>query len=128
MDKKCVLVIEDHEDTRLIVAGVLSYVGYQVIEAADGEAGVDMARVHHPALVVTDISMPRLDGWGVAERLRSDDETHEIPIIAVTAHDDADVYRRVQEVGIRALVHKPCSPRRIIEEVHRIIGDPVRFE
>src|SRR5690606_40109907 len=61
-------------------------VGYRVIEARDGEEGVSRAREHLPDLILMDISIPKLDGWEATQRLKSDDGTRDIPIIALTAH------------------------------------------
>jgi CheY-like chemotaxis protein len=81
-----VLLVEDDRDNRAIYRTILEHSGYLVIEAEDGETGVQLARQHRPALVLMDISIPVLDGWAATRILKSDPATAAIPIIALTAH------------------------------------------
>ena len=83
---KTVLLVEDNEDNLVVYRTILEHVGYRVIEARDGEEGVSRAKEHIPDLILMDISIPKMDGWEATQRLKADDNTKKIPIIALTAH------------------------------------------
>jgi CheY-like chemotaxis protein len=80
-----ILVIDDENTLRQTILTILRYAGYEVLDAADGFAGIKLARDHMPDLIVSDIVMPGLDGYGVLSRLRDDPQTATIPVILVTA-------------------------------------------
>src|SRR5690606_42122019 len=84
--KKTVLLVEDNEDNLVVYRTILDVVGYEVIEARDGEEGVDRARSDPPDRILMDTSSPRIDGWEATRRLQADERTKDIPIIAQTAH------------------------------------------
>lgn len=120
--EKTVLLVEDNEDNLVVYRTILEHVGYGVIEARDGEQGVDRAREYHPDLILMDISIPKIDGWEATRRLKSEDATREIPIIALTAHAlDEDRVKAVA-AGCNGYLAKPIEPRRVVEEVQRFIG------
>lgn len=121
---KVVLVVEDNEDNLLIVATILRHYGYQVLQAADGETGLEVAAASKPDLVLLDISLPKMDGWQVAAELKSHAHSENIPIIAFTAHAYQADRTRATEEGFVGFLTKPIEPLRIIEEVKRIIGTP----
>lgn len=117
------LLVEDHEDSRLIFRTVLEDAGWEVLEAADGEAGLRLANERSPTLVVMDISVPRLDGWQLSERLKADPATRDVPILLVTAHAlDAD-RARARELGCEGYLAKPIPPDRFLAEVERLTGE-----
>ncbi|MDX1531510.1 MAG: response regulator, partial [Rhodothermales bacterium] len=80
------LLIEDNELNRDMLARRLQRRGYRVLSALDGEEGVRMAQRERPDLVIMDLSLPVLDGWAATERLKADADTQAIPVIALTAH------------------------------------------
>lgn len=122
MDAKTILLIEDHRDTRDVYATLLRQAGFRVLEASDGGEGVRLAREHSPALVVTDLGLPFVDGWQATELLKQDSTTAHIPVIAVTTHVQ-DFYRgRAQAVGCDSLLAKPCPPAVLLEEIRRLIA------
>lgn len=123
MSHRRVLIVEDNHDNRAIFAAILHHHGYEVLEAADGEDGVRLAREAHPDVILMDISLPRMDGIEATTRLKRDDDTASIPIIAVTAHAMREDEQRVREAGCDAYLAKPVQPMRVIEEVNRLIGD-----
>ena len=119
---KTVLLVEDNEDNRTVYRTILEHFGYQVIEARNGEDGVNMAREQHPDLILMDISIPLIDGWEATRILESEPGTSQIPIIALTAHALATDRAKANEVGCDGYLAKPCEPRRVVAEVERFIG------
>ena len=82
---KTVLVVEDIAEQRNILVTLLRYSGYEVLEAADGEEAIQLARARRPDLILMDAGLPRLDGWQATERLKQDPITSEIPVVMLTA-------------------------------------------
>jgi two-component system cell cycle response regulator DivK len=119
---KTVLLVEDNEDNRTVYRTILEHFGYGVIEARNGEDGVNMAREQHPDLILMDISIPLIDGWEATRILKSEPGTSGIPIIALTAHALATDRAKANEVGCDGYLAKPCEPRRVVAEVERFIG------
>jgi two-component system cell cycle response regulator DivK len=120
-----ILLVEDHEDNRIVYRTVLEHFGYTVLEAHDGEEGVRRAREDRPDLVLMDISIPKLDGWEATKVLKSDPATARIPVIALTAHALPEDRARAAEAGCDGYLAKPVEPRRVVEEVRRVLdGGP----
>ena len=119
---KTVLLVEDNEDNRTVYRTILEHFGYQVIEARNGEDGVNMAREQHPDLILMDISIPLIDGWEATRILKSEPGTSDIPIIALTAHALATDRAKANEVGCDGYLAKPCEPRAVVAEVQRQAG------
>lgn len=118
-----VLLVEDNAENREIYATILDHDGYRVLEVADGEAALRVAREEHPELILLDISIPLIDGWEVAERLKADDSTRAIPVVALTAHALPEDHQRARDLGCDAYLAKPVRPRRVLEEVRRLLAD-----
>ncbi|HEX6587667.1 MAG TPA: response regulator [Longimicrobiales bacterium] len=121
---KTVLLVEDNEDNLIVYRTILDHVGYRVIEARDGEEGVARAKADLPDLILMDVSLPKMDGWEATRRIKADDDTRQIPIIAVTAHALDDDREKATQVGCDGYLAKPVAPRRVVEEVERFIGKP----
>ena len=121
---KTVLLVEDNEDNLIVYRTILDHVGYRVIEARDGEEGVARARSDRPDLILMDVSLPKMDGWEATRRIKADEATRQIPIIAVTAHALDDDREKATQVGCDGYLAKPVAPRRVVEEVERFIGKP----
>lgn len=119
---KTVLIVEDNEDNRLIYETILRYYGYRVLVAADGLEGWLMAEKHEPALILLDISLPRLSGWEIAERVLASDRLRGVVLIALTAHAYHEDRDRARELGFQSYLAKPVEPRRVLDEVARFIG------
>lgn len=120
--KKTILLVEDNEDNLVVYRTILEHVGYNVIEARDGEEGVSRARQHLPDLILMDISIPKMDGWEATQRLKSAEETRAIPIIALTAHALEEDRQKAVQVGCDGYLAKPVEPRRVVQEVERFVG------
>jgi CheY-like chemotaxis protein len=123
--QKTVLLVEDNEDNLVVYRTILEHVGYKVIEARDGEEGVSRARNHLPDLILMDISIPKMDGWEATQRLKADDATKQIPIIALTAHALEEDRQKDVQAGCDGYLAKPVEPRRVVQEVERFVGPPV---
>ena len=124
--KKTVLIVDDDPDARFVLTAALNHDGYRVIEAADGVAALEQASHHRPDIIVMDIRMPGMDGLSAGERLREDQDTCEIPLVALsgeTFDDDDDAARRVGMV-FAVFVRKPVKPSTLRETIRGIIGDP----
>ncbi len=120
---RTILLVEDHEDNRIVYRTMLEHFGYRVLLAGDGGEGVRMARDHRPDLILMDVSIPVMDGWEATATLKADSATAAIPIIALTAHALAADRERAVEVGCDGYLAKPVEPRRVLEEVRRFLGD-----
>ncbi len=105
-----VLVIDDEAPIRLLCRVNLEAEGINVLEAADGNTGLDLARAEQPDVVLLDVMMPGLDGWRVAEELLEDDRTRGIPIIFLTARAEFRDRARGLDIGGIDYVTKPFNP------------------
>ena len=130
-----VLVIDDEAPIRLLCRVNLEAEGMDVLEAGDGPSGLDTARVEHPDLILLDVMMPGLDGWGVAEALLEDDETEEIPIIFLTARAEFRDRARGLDIGGVDYITKPFNPvelaplvRDLLDRLERGERDELRRE
>ena len=122
MTRKLVLLVEDNEDNRIVFATVLRYCGYEVVEATDGGEGLRLARDLIPDIVLMDISIPVMDGWEVTRRIKRDERTARIPVIAVTAHSLREDRQRAAEIGFDSFIAKPCKPMEVVSEVSKFVG------
>lgn len=118
-----ILLVEDHEDNRIVYSTILEHFGYRVLLAGDGAEGVRMARESSPDLVLMDVSIPVMDGWQATAALKADPATARIPVIALTAHALPADRQRAEEVGCDGYLAKPVEPRRVLEEVRRFLGE-----
>lgn len=118
-----ILVVDDFEDNRAMYAEYLSYSGYDVEQASDGEEAVRMTQELLPDVVVMDLSLPVLDGWEATRRLKADARTRSIPVIALTGHALAGHSRGAREAGCDAFLAKPCLPDKLVEKVKELIGN-----
>ena len=118
-----ILLVEDHEDNRIVYSTMLEHFGYRVLLASDGAEGVRMAREDAPDLVLMDVSIPVMDGWQATATLKADPATARIPVIALTAHALPADRERAEEVGCDGYLAKPVEPRRVLEEVRRFLGE-----
>jgi two-component system cell cycle response regulator DivK len=119
MSAMTVLVVEDNPDNMLLIQDVLQALDYTVIEAWDGESGVDAARAARPNLILMDLSLPRMDGWTAAKLIKEDPELAHIPIIALTAHAMVGDRERALEAGCDDYLAKPINLREFREKIKR---------
>jgi CheY-like chemotaxis protein len=115
-----ILIADDHDDNRELLQLLLLNAGYHVHEAKDGRECLSLAREIRPDLILMDLSMPGLDGWGVFEELKADQNTKTIPCMAVTAHADLN-RQQALETGFSAYVSKPFSSDGLLNTVARLL-------
>ena len=116
-----ILIADDHDDNRELLQLLLLNAGYDVREAKDGSECLAIARDERPDLIIIDLSMPVLDGWGVFRELRADESTRTIPFMAVTAHAEMDQGQAL-ETGLNAYVTKPYSSEDLLETVATVLS------
>ena len=114
---KRILVVEDTEDNRQIIRDLLSSVGYELIEAADGAEGVAMAQSQHPDLILMDIQLPQIDGYEATRRIKADPALRHIPIIVVTSYALGGDEAEARAAGCDAYMAKPYSPKALLAKV-----------
>jgi two-component system cell cycle response regulator DivK len=122
MNSVAVLLVEDNEDNRTIYTTILRHCGHEVAEAGTGEEGIRLARELHPSVILMDVAMPGIDGWEATRRLKADPITAHIPVIALTAHAMAEDRQRATEAGCEGYLAKPIEPRRVVEEVEKLLA------
>ena len=120
-ERPLVLLVEDQADLRQLYAQQLICHGFDVIEAENGDAAIVRTSEHAPDVVLMDLSLPVVDGWEATRRLKGDTRTAHIPIVALTAHALATDRARAMEAGCDAYLAKPVEPRRVLEEVRRLL-------
>jgi CheY-like chemotaxis protein len=105
-----VLVVDDDPAVRRLCTRILKSDGYDVFEAANGQEGLELALVNALDLVLLDISMPVLDGFGLAAALAADERTRDLPLVFVSGEADPLVKARAFETGARGFIEKPYEP------------------
>lgn len=108
-EKKLLLVVEDFEDSRFMMLRLLEMAGYRVLEASDGEQAVELAVQKRPALILMDLSLPKLDGLAATRKIRQHKTMGKVPIVAVSAHDAPESRIEALEAGCDEYVTKPID-------------------
>jgi CheY-like chemotaxis protein len=117
-----ILVVDDYQDAREMYAEYLQFSGFRVAEARNGNEAVEQAFALRPDLILMDLSLPGMDGWEATRRLKSDDATKHIPIVALTGHALAGASEGAKRAGCDSFVTKPCLPDDLVVEVRRMLG------
>jgi two-component system cell cycle response regulator DivK len=118
-----ILVVEDDSANQEIVTRFLRRSGHQVILAGDGLSGVQSAKDNMPDLILMDLGLPELDGWGATQLIRANATTAHIPVIALTAHAFAEDVNRAIDVQIDAYETKPLVYERLMTKIATFIGN-----
>ncbi|HEV2859427.1 MAG TPA: response regulator [Pyrinomonadaceae bacterium] len=121
--RRTILVVEDVEDTRQLLALQLRGQGYHVVEACDGREALIAAERDHPDLILMDLSLPTLDGLSAIYRLRESETTARVPVIACTAHSPELHMKAARAVGCDEYVTKPVDLTKLTELVGRLLAD-----
>jgi len=114
---KRVLIVEDNEKNMKLFRDVLQATGYSTLEATTGEDAVELAQAHEPALVLMDVQLPGIDGVEALERLRQNERTASIPVLALTAQAMSGDRERFLEAGFDGYLAKPVDVGELIEAV-----------
>ena len=116
-----ILIIEDNVDNMSLMRILMERENYQVITAYDGRDGLQVIREQHPDLILLDLDMPVVDGWGVIDQVKADPALQNIPIVVVSAHFLPGDDRRVFEAGCAAFVAKPFKILDLMDEIRRVL-------
>src|SRR4051812_24195719 len=114
---KTILIIEDNTDVRENTAEILELANYKVLQAENGKAGVEVAQKMKPDLIICDIMMPVLDGYGVIHLLNKNQETANIPFIFLTAKSERTDFRKGMEMGADDYISKPFDDIELLNAV-----------
>lgn len=118
-----VVVIEDEADSLEVATMLLEMYGVIVIGAQDGQSGLKLIREHRPRFVISDLSMPELNGWELIEQLKKEERAlAEIPVIALTAHAMDHDRRRAIEAGFHNFITKPLNPENFVSQIIEILA------
>lgn len=116
-----ILVVEDNAANRELVRYLLASAGHEVLLAIDGAEGVALARARRPALILSDLQMPRLDGYAMLAALRADPACAAIPVVALTAFSMPNDRDKVQAAGFDGYLSKPFEPETFCAEVDAML-------
>jgi two-component system, cell cycle response regulator DivK len=119
---KKILLVEDNELNRDMLSRRLVRNGFEVIIAIDGEQGLSMAQSQRPDLILMDMSLPALDGWEATRRVRTDEATSAIPIIALTAHAMSGDREKAIEAGCDDYDTKPIEMARLLGKINALLA------
>jgi len=119
---KTILAVDDSGSLRQMVAFSLKAAGYQVIEAVDGQDGLEKARAQVVDLVLTDQNMPRMDGLTLIKSLRGLPSYQRVPILMLTTESSDDMKAKGRAAGANGWLVKPFDPQKLTEVVKKVIG------
>jgi CheY-like chemotaxis protein len=116
-----ILLVEDNEMNRDMLSRRLARKGFEVAIAVDGQEALSKVADENPALILMDMSLPIIDGWEVTRRLKADDTTRDIPVIALTAHAMASDRERCLEAGCDEYDTKPIELKRLLDKMQTLL-------
>ncbi|MBJ7485580.1 MULTISPECIES: response regulator [unclassified Brevundimonas] len=117
---KTILTIDDSRTMRDMLMMALVEAGYNVIQAVDGIDGLETLSAEGADVIITDINMPRLDGFGVIEGVRADPNHRATPVLVLTTESDAAKKQRARDAGATGWIVKPFDPAKLVEAVRRV--------
>jgi CheY-like chemotaxis protein len=118
-----ILLIEDHKEIWDFLSRRLKRRGYEVVVAEDGQQGLDKVSSANPALILLDMNLPVMDGWTVAQKLKSEETTRQIPIIALTAHAMAGDRDKALAAGCDDYHAKPVDFSQLLTQIQSALGE-----
>ena len=119
--QRCILLVEDYEDNRVMMRQLLELSGYRVVEAINGEQAIRLAESEHPDLILMDVSLPRVDGLCATREIRAIRSLKNVPVVAVSAHDTADFHAQALASGCNEYVTKPIDFGVLEEVISRLM-------
>ena len=117
-----ILVVDDFQDNREMYCEYLTFSGFRVIEAGNGQEAVEQAFAHRPDLIIMDLSLPVMDGWEATRLLKQDDRTRGIPVVALTGHALTGHSVGAKDAGCDSFLAKPCLPDQLVAEIRRMLA------
>ena len=123
MSDKTILYVEDNEYNLKIVRQLLGRTSYRLIEAMDGQLGVEMALLELPDLILMDIQLPKLSGLDATRTLRANPKTAAIPIIVITSFALSGDDQKAKDAGASAYLAKPYSPRELLQMIRKLVPE-----
>ncbi|HWK67416.1 MAG TPA: response regulator [Rhizobiaceae bacterium] len=118
--KKVILTVDDSRTIREMLRTALSEAGMDVVQAEDGVQGLEVLQSTIPNVIVTDINMPRLDGFGFIEAVRSNDQYRGIPILVLTTESMDEKKDRARRAGATGWIVKPFDPAKLVSAINRV--------
>ncbi|MET0595460.1 MAG: response regulator [Polyangiaceae bacterium] len=116
-----ILVVEDQDSIRSLIEALVSARGHKVVAVGSGAKALEVAFQSTPHVVLLDLHLPgQYDGFAVCEKLRANESTKNVPVLIISAKDDAPARARATEVGATAFYGKPFSPTALLKEIERL--------
>jgi two-component system, cell cycle response regulator DivK len=119
--RPCVLLVDDNADNCEMYRQYLEWDGFRVVIATDGLEALNQAARVMPTVIVTDLAMPKLNGWDMVGRLKSDPRTQHVPVLAVSAHAMVGDAKRARTAGCDGYLSKPCLPEELARAIRSLI-------
>lgn len=119
-EQKTILTVDDSRTIRDMLRLTLSGAGYRVVQAEDGVQGLEVLETEGVDVIITDINMPRLDGFGFIERVRADDRRRGIPILVLTTESTQVMKERARAAGATGWISKPFDPDHLTTALRRV--------
>jgi CheY-like chemotaxis protein len=118
-----ILLVEDHRDTRDALRLFLEFCRARVLAAATGQDGLDLVARHHPKVIISDLSMPQMDGYELLEHVRelAPEDGGDVPVIALTGRSDAEERQKALEAGFARFLTKPVDPEQLVHEICNVL-------
>jgi len=120
--KPIVLLVDDYPDAREMYAEYLEFSGFEIVQAGNGVEAIERANDSHPDVILMDLSLPVMDGWEATRRLKADDRTKHIPVLAVTGHALTGVSNDAKAAGCDGFITKPCLPEDLVAEIKKTLA------
>jgi CheY-like chemotaxis protein len=121
--KPVILLVEDHRDTRQMYAEFLA-ASFTVMQAADGEEALQLVKQRRPDLIITDLSLPGIDGFELITRIRSDPETRRVPVISLSGYGGSTHEEQARQAGCDRVLQKPCLPDALADVALELLRKP----
>jgi|TARA_R110002126_G_scaffold109109_3_gene246025 two-component system chemotaxis response regulator CheY len=118
--KTKVLTVDDSRTIRSMLLATLNSAGYETVQAEDGIEGLEVLEESNPDVIVTDINMPRLDGFGFIEGVRRNERYRSVPILVLTTESDDEKKNRARQAGATGWIVKPFDPTKLVSAIERV--------
>ena len=121
MNEKTILVIEDNDLNMKLIRTLLKLKNYQTIESVDAETGIQLAREHHPDLILMDIQLPGMDGLTATRVIKNDSAMKDIPVVALTGHSMPGDAEKALDAGCVSYIAKPIDTRGLLKSIGQVL-------